>query len=339
MHASPLWVVRASGGDLVDDFRSGGLVAIGWKEAGQFPADLPDDQMKERFSRTYPDERPATRAVWLGMVKRFLREIQVGDEVLTYDPNERIYFLGRVDSEAKWRDAPEPRFRSVTWTQKVPRDSLSLGTRNRLGSIATLFRVAEDAAREVRQRAVHIDSTTPAPTSDAAATTLDTTEDDASENLRDDVANKADEFIEDKLASLAWDDMQELVAGILRAMGYRTQVSLPGSDRGIDIFASPDGLGLQEPRIFVEVKHRRGSTMGAEEIRSFLGGRRPGDRCLYVSTGGFTKDARYEAERANVPLRLVNMSELRALLLQFYEKMDAQSQALIPLRRLYWPTD
>ena len=130
--------------------------------------------------------------------------------------------------------------------------------------------------------------------------------------------------------------MQQLVAGILRAMGYRTQVSLPGSDRGTDIFASPDGLGLQEPRIFVEVKHRKGSKMGAEEI---LGGRRTGDRCLYVSTGGFTKDARYEAERANVPLRLINMSELRALLLQFYEKMDAQSRALIPLRRFYWPTD
>ena len=79
--------------------------------------------------------------------------------------------------------------------------------------------------------------------------------------------------------------------------------------------------------------------MGAEEIRSLLGGRRPGDRCLYVSTGGFTKDARYEAEDANVALRLINMSELRALLLQFYEKMDAQSRALIPRRWLYWPSD
>ena len=296
--------------------------------------------MKKLFGRTYPDERPATRAVWLGMVKRFLREIEIGDDVLTYDPNERIYFLGRVDSGAKWRDAPQPRFRDVTWTQKVPRDSLSIGTRNRLGSIATLFRVGEDAAREVRQRAVHIDSTAPVPTKETAPTSLDTTEDDASEEiLRDEVANKAEEFIEDKLASLAWDDMQQLVAGILRAMGYRTQVSLPGSDRGTDIFASPDGLGLEEPRIFVEVKHRKGSTMGADEIRSFLGGRRSGDRCLYVSTGGFTKDARYEAERANVPLRLINMSELRALLLQFYENMDAQSRALIPLRRLYWPTD
>ena len=83
MHDSPLWVVSVSGGDLVDNFRSGGLLAIGWKEADQFPADLPDDQMKQLSSRTYPDERPATRAVWLGMVKRFLREIQVGVERTT----------------------------------------------------------------------------------------------------------------------------------------------------------------------------------------------------------------------------------------------------------------
>jgi len=80
-------------------------------------------------------------------------------------------------------------------------------------------------------------------------------------------------------------------------MGYHTTVAADGSDRGADIFASPDGLGLQEPRIFVEVKHRSGS-MGADELRKFLGGRRAGDRCLYVSTGGFTKAARYEAERA-----------------------------------------
>ena len=274
-----MWVVRAGrGGDLVDDFRAGDLVAIGWQEAGQFQADISDDQMKETFSRAYPDKRPAARALQLGMVKRFLREIQIGDEVLTYNPDERIYLLGRVDSGVKWRDAPGPRYRSVTWTQKVPRDSLSISTRSRLGSPATLFRVADDAAREVRQRAVHIDSTAPILTDDAAPTTLDTTEDEASEEiLRDEVANKADEFIEDKLALLAWDDMQELVAGILRAMGYRTQVSLPGSDRGgTDIFASPDGLGLEEPRIFVEVKHRKGSTMGADEIRSFLGGRRTG---------------------------------------------------------------
>jgi restriction system protein len=40
--------------------------------------------------------------------------------------------------------------------------------------------------------------------------------------------------------------MQELVAGVLRGMGYKTIVSAKGPDRGRDILASPDGLGLSE---------------------------------------------------------------------------------------------
>ena len=42
-------------------------------------------------------------------------------------------------------------------------------------------------------------------------------------------------------------------------------------------------------------------------MRSFIGGLRAGDRGLYVSTGGFTKEARYEADRANVPIRLLDL--------------------------------
>jgi restriction system protein len=108
--------------------------------------------------------------------------------------------------------------------------------------------------------------------------------------------------------------------------------------RDVDIFASPDGLGLQEPRIFVEVKHRSGS-MSADEVRAFLGGRWPGDRCLYVSTGGFTKDARYEAERSNLPLMLITLPKLRELLIQHYEDLEPATRALVPLQRQYWPVD
>jgi restriction system protein len=131
--------------------------------------------------------------------------------------------------------------------------------------------------------------------------------------------------------------MQNLIAGILRAMGYRTTVSPRGSDRGVDIFASPDGLGLQEPRIFVEVKHRAQTQMTAEKIRAFLGGRKPGDRCLYVSTGSFSKDARYEADRASVPTTLLDLQGVRRLLVEHYEKLDAETRALVPLKRIYWP--
>jgi len=46
--------------------------------------------------------------------------------------------------------------------------------------------------------------------------------------------------------------------------------------------------------------------MGAPDVRSFLGGSHPQDKGLYVSSGGFSREARYEAERANMPLALIN---------------------------------
>lgn len=120
-------------------------------------------------------------------------------------------------------------------------------------------------------------------------------------------------------------------------MGYRARVSPKGADRGVDIFASPDGLGLQEPRIFVEVKHRLGTQIGSGQIRAFLGGRQSADRCLYVSTGGFSKEARYEAERSAVPLTLISLPQLAELVVENYESFSPSGKALLPLERFYWP--
>jgi len=77
--------------------------------------------------------------------------------------------------------------------------------------------------------------------------------------------------------------------------------------------------------------------MGSQQIRSFLGGRHQDDKGLYVSTGGFTKDAHYEAERANIPVKLMNLPELVNALLENYEKLDIETQRLIPLKKTYLP--
>ena len=130
--------------------------------------------------------------------------------------------------------------------------------------------------------------------------------------------------------------MQPLVAGILRSMDCRTQVSPPGSDRGKDIVASPDGFGFEHPRIVVEVEHRKGQ-MGSQEIRSFLGGRHKDDRGLYVSTGGFTKDAQYEADRASIPLAMWTLDHVVRALIEHYDATDAETKHIVPLKRLYWP--
>jgi len=63
--------------------------------------------------------------------------------------------------------------------------------------------------------------------------------------VRKDSEQRALESLQDRLSKLAWDEMQELVAGLLRSMEYKTRVSPAGPDRGRDIIASPDGFGFQ----------------------------------------------------------------------------------------------
>lgn len=197
-----------------------------------------------------------------------------------------------------------------------------------------MFKVNADAAKDLVANAAPI-GTIPAPSKPAKGKDLEKAIQDLG-MISAETFEKANEFIEDQIDGLDWQQMQELVAGLLRAMGYRTTVAEAGPDRGVDVFASPDGLGLEEPRIFVEVKHRA-KQIDAKEVRAFLGARKKGDRCLYVSTGGFSKDAHYEADRADVALTLITLPKLRQLVVDFYDKLDAETRALVPLRRLFWP--
>ena len=157
--------------------------------------------------------------------------------------------------------------------------------------------------------------------------------------VKEDEAAKAFELVKDAIVALTDRDCEQLVAALLRAMGYRARVTPVGPDRGVDVLASPDGLGLEEPRIKAEVKHRSKTAMGAPEVRSFLGGLRQGDRGLYVSIGGFTKEARYEAERSPVPVTLVDLGDLASLVISHYEEFDIDGRVILPLVKVYLPSE
>ncbi|MBP6077539.1 MAG: restriction endonuclease [Xanthomonadales bacterium] len=330
-----MWMVRAGeGGWRIDEFKSRSMVSIGWQEMGDMSALKSRDDFVRQIGRVYLDNTKAQTSTSAGMVFRFVREMKIGDGVVTYDPAERKYLIGTIRSDYR-HDSKQPNgpnVRDVDWRGQVYRDALSVSARNSLGAIATLFLLSPDVASEIERVAT---SGSGLQTSSLRA---DDTEDvQQVEDIYRDIQNKSAEFIKDRLIRLSWDEMQELVAGLLRAMGYKTRVSPPGADRGKDIVASPDGFGFESPRIVVEVKHRPNSLMGAQEIRSFLGGRHREDKGLYVSSGGFTKEARYEADRATIPLMLMDLDDLVKTVLDYYERMDSDSRRLIPLKRLYWP--
>ena len=80
-----------------------------------------------------------------------------------------------------------------------------------------------------------------------------------------------------------------------------------------------------------------GAAVQATDVRSFLGGRHKDDRGLYVSTGGFTKDAYYEADRATITLALWTLDHLVRALMEHYDATDTETKRLVPLKRIYWP--
>lgn len=324
-------MVRGEGGSLYDAFRERGVAAIGWNQlAAHARPGVSRKQLIALYQSAEPEAKQGTVVSGASQVWRFVNDIQEGDWVVTYSPANRLYLIGTVRGPAKhhpeWAEQGLSLARTVQWQGgELPRDSFSTSTKNSLGSTLTLFEVPSSAAAEV----LAVLKGKPASV----------TKDDAEEAIADplaDIETQALERIKDRVNELDWDDMQQLVAGILRAMGYKTQVSPPGSDRGKDIVASPDGFGFEHPRIVVEVKHRKGQ-MGSQDIRSFLGGRHKDDRGLYVSTGGFTKDAQYEADRASIPLAMWTLDHLVRALIEHYDATDAETKRIVPLKRLYWP--
>ncbi|MEY2883699.1 MAG: hypothetical protein RL490_1423 [Pseudomonadota bacterium] len=331
--AKPLWMVRAGrGGVYADDFIGNGYVGIGWRNAGDPTAVTNKAVLVERFAKAWPESSEQSRLVGASIVYRFVREISIGDDVITYDPATRTYRMGAITGPAQWTgddDDFRNTVRTVTWQASVLRDGLSDATRNSLGSTLTLFLVPAVAATELRNVAA-----APAPT-DAEPVIVPPLAIDIDPFA--DLADTARERIKDRIARLDWEQMQALVAALLRAMGYRTSVSSRGPDRGRDILATPDGFGFRAPRIIVEVKHRPGQTMGAPEVRALPVGRQADDRGLFVSTGGFTREAYYEAEHGKVPISLVNLDDLTREIIHNYANFDDEGRALLPLQRLYWP--
>ena len=143
--------------------------------------------------------------------------------------------------------------------------------------------------------------------------------------------------IEQYLKSMNPYDFQNLVAALLRAMGYYVSwVALPGPDKGTDILAHTDPLGTSVPRIKVQVK-RREEKVNVEGLRSFMAVLGDQDVGIFVSTGGFTSDAESEArtqEKRKVTLPI--LEKLFDLWVKHYEKIEESDKRLLPLKPVYY---
>ncbi|PCK02263.1 MAG: restriction endonuclease [Alteromonadaceae bacterium] len=328
-------MIRAGRGGIYSEDFEKGFAAVGWSRLGDLTQYSDTASLRDKYIALYGNEKPIATAGAIAMILKFRDHISAGDHIVSYNPETRNYLIG-VD-KGEYSHQPDvigdyANLRKVHWLGKVSRDKLPQKAKNSLGSTLTLFSLGQNIIDNFLAILEGKEPSIPASEDGVDEQEAETTQ------LKDETVAQSHELIKDKIVALSPEEMEELIASILRAMGFKAKVSPKGPDRGVDVIASPDGLGLTQPRIKAEVKHRKDS-MGAPVIRGFIGALRDGDSGLFVSTGGFTREARYEAERSTFPLTLVDLDDLANLIVSHYENFDLDGRALIPLVRIYWPVD
>lgn len=164
--------------------------------------------------------------------------------------------------------------------------------------------------------------------------TDETIEKDNARNL-DLLESSAREGIKNYIVSKGPYEFQDLVAALLRAMGYYTPFVAPkGKDGGIDIIAYLDPLGAQTPRIKVQVKHKPDTAIGAAEVRALSGVLKAGDIALFVTSGTYSADARNAASGNDKFLRLIDGDEFIEMWQEYYDKMTDEDKNMLPLKRI-----
>jgi restriction system protein len=145
--------------------------------------------------------------------------------------------------------------------------------------------------------------------------------------------------IEAHLGAMPPYEFQQLVADLLKAMGYYPAwVAPPGPDGGLDIIAYPDPLGTRPPRIKVQVK-RQQQRVTVDGVRSFVALVEEDDAGLFVSLGGFTRDAEdFARSRERKRITLIDLDRLVTLWIEFYGKLDSLARERLPLTPIYFLT-
>lgn len=155
----------------------------------------------------------------------------------------------------------------------------------------------------------------------------------------EEIQEQAQQQIQDVLRGLNPYEFQDLVADLLKAMGYYIYwVAPPGKDAGMDIIAYKDPLGASGPRVKVQVKHRIDQSIPVEPLRAFMSVVGADEIGIFVSSGGFTNPAWEESRtQEKRKITLLDQDGLVELWIEYYSKLSEEARQRFPIVPVYFP--
>lgn len=319
------YCVRADGGRYAGPFKDGGYVAIGWIPDRNLSGIAHDDTavLGTAYESEYPSDGKARRGQGIGQIGRFLWEVKTGDVVATpKHPSEQRVLVGVVSSGYYYDGVtsdgcPFPHRRKVEWLDEpVLRSSLSVPIQHVLRAALTVFEVRP--ADELLE-AVGLEAQTPRSV----------------QHVEENVSN----LVLERLLELDADEFEILVTELLNALGFEAEKTGKPGDGGVDVEGALDVRGLARADLKVQAKrYKLGSTIGHETVNRFRASVPEKSQGAFVTTGGYTKRAREEAEKEGFKrIGLIDGEQLVGILNEQYDSLSRGMRERLGLRRVLVP--
>ncbi len=160
-------------------------------------------------------------------------------------------------------------------------------------------------------------------------------------SVLEDARLNAKKGIENRIGKMDPYDFQNIVAAIIESTGWHVQyiASRGESDKGVDIVATRDTLGAQQPRLCVQVKHycNSGRKVTSEDVSKLRGSIvQQTSTGMVVTSSGFTRDARENARGQSPNIELVDLDKLLDILERHYNNLSDKGKSLLPLVPVYF---
>lgn len=317
---------RVWGIHTLDDnlFLKNNVIAIGWPDFGDLSkVTATREAFKEHYAKVYPNDKLGAIPTSAGMLYRFIHEINIGDYVIFPSRIDRMVNIGIVEGEYTYVDSEKEyvQQRKVKWLKHLPRTSFTQGALYEIGSAMSLFMVKNYADEYL------------SALNKEFKPAVNNSEDETVGATAEDIIESTKDFILKELSrNLKGYALEEFIANLLQAMGYRTKLSPQGGDSGIDITAYRDEL---PPRILVQVKSQD-SDIKETTIQSLKGAMTEGDYGLFVTLSHYTKKAQEYLDKTPI-IKGINGPELVDLILKYYDSLDEKYKDMIPLKMVYIP--
>lgn len=335
------WLARAGRAGERDGFAiEHGFAGGGFHEVADLSGASTREAIHELVRKGFPDATEGKISNFTGQLWALRSRIAVGDLVVLPLKTTSQIAIGRVIGPYQYRDDPDPTRRHVVpveWlVTDVPRTAIHQDLLYSLGAFMTICEikrndgawrlaqvVASGADPGARMETLQDDEATEA---DAATTSSGLDLERAS-------LDRIQSYIAERFAGHG---LARIVGAVLEAEGFECQVVDPGPDGGIDVYAGRGPLGLDSPRLIVQVKSSP-TPVDAKVVRELHGvlSTHGADQALLVAWGGVNKVAKQELRNQFFKVRVWSADDLLEAVMRTYPSLEEDLRAELPLKQIW----